>query len=175
MLHLDTLHRLSKNELFCDIKMLWLTILHRNMLKIYIKLVKVKIFVKVWQIHEFSISCFTFICPKFGADSQILHRNMLKNYIKLVKFEKLCQIGQINEFIFSCFTFIRPTLAQILKYFAQSCYCMIAALVLHCITLLFIMHPAHRGKRGRAGCILFFGIFRFVTGYNRLNCSEATM
>ena len=83
--------------------MLWLTILHRNMLKIYIKLVNVKIFVKVWQIHEFSISCFPFICPKFGADSQILHRIMLKNCIKLVKFEKLCQIVTntlINFFLF---------------------------------------------------------------------------
>ena len=48
---------------------------------------------------------------------------------KLVKVENFVKLWQIHEFctIFSCFTYICPKLAQILKYFALLCDCMIVA------------------------------------------------
>ena len=35
--------------------------------------------------------------------------------------------------------------------------------------------PHSWAKRGWAGCILFFAIFRFLPGYYRMNCLEVTM
>ena len=60
----------------------------------------------------------------------ILQRNMHFKWHKTMcnyfLFVKLWQILEIS-LIFSCFAFISPKFAQIIKYFAQSCDCMIAA------------------------------------------------
>ena len=53
-----------------------------------------------------------------------------KNYIKLCETRKT--LTKLDEYmklvpVFHVFSFISPKFAHILKYFAQSCYCMIAA------------------------------------------------
>ena len=40
------------------------------------------------------------------------------------------------------------------------------------LALVYYAPRPRRAKRGWAGYILFFGIFRFLPGYYRLNCLE---
>ena len=53
-------------------------------------------------------------------------KNYIKKHVKLILFVNLRQIHEISG-SFSSFAFISPKFAQILKYFAQSCDCMITA------------------------------------------------
>ena len=74
-----------------------------------------------------------FFCAVKKLCSQNLHRNKTnKKHEKFIKKKKkVCQIVtntlKLVPVFFSCFTFFSPKFAQILKYFAQSCDCMIAA------------------------------------------------
>ena len=84
----------------------------------------------IFKIQWFFFFTFKILTKMLWLD--ILPRNMLSNLNKkkMVKLEKLCQI-LTNTWNYCkqkfCFAFISMKSAQILKYFTQSCDCIIAA------------------------------------------------